>query len=378
LINSQLRSVLYDQKITARIKPLVLSEKEMLAEQWQHLENRANCSMFLSWSWISSWLDLVTNKMFIIEAYESGQIVGLGIMVEKRRKVFGLFPIVQWFLHRTGDVHQDQIWIEHNDFLLAADIANDVRYAMTEALYKYDNKFKEIIVGLSSKKVLDCFHQRFTQSSQLIESAGYEVDFSSIDKNYLQEVLSKNTRSQIIRSNKILNQLGDLTFKVVTEIGEINSLYEDIAKIHIERWGNTEEGSGFSNKAFIAFHQQLVNTANTVQIAVLSLNDIPIGYLINFIYKQRAYFYLSALTSFNNNKIKVGLTLHEKTIDFYVKKGIKSYDFLGGEARYKRSLSNKRYELGLYSFYRKNWLLVIERQLKYLKNKITLLVSKVT
>ena len=367
------------QDVTTRIRSFDLSEKKALATQWKSLEGRANCSVFLSWLWIGQWLELVSDKMFVIEAYQNEEVVGLGVFVENQRKALGLFSITQWHLHRTGNVQQDQIWIEHNDFLLAADIADEVRCIMIEALYNHNDKYHEVIIGLSSVKVLNYFHQHFTQSSILIESSGYAVNYSSINKSYLQEVLSKNTRSQINRSNKILNQLGELTFKVVTKTDEIRSLYNDIAAIHIERWGNTTEGSGFSNKAFVDFHHQLVNNdkSSTVQVVVLLLDKVPIGYLINYIYNEKVYFYLSALKSFSNNKIKIGLTLHEKAIDYYAREGIKSYDFLGGEARYKDSLSNTRYGLALNSFYKKYWLLTIERQLKHLKNQIKLLISKV-
>ena len=380
LKNSELGKILHIQEITTRIRAFDRSEKEVLAKQWQNLESRANCSVFLSWLWIGHWLELVSDNMFVIEAYQNEQLVGLGVFVENYRKLFGVLPIKQWHLHRTGNVKQDQIWIEYNDFLLADNVANEVRLSMVEALYRHDKSLKEMVIGLSSEKVLSCFEQHFTQSSLLIESLGYVVDFSSIEKNYLQEVLSKNTRSQVNRSNKILNQLGELSFKLVTKPDEINTLYKDIAKIHIERWGNTEEGSGFSNKVFTTFHQQLINNddTGTVQIAVLSLNNSPIGYLVNYVYKQKVYFYLSALTTFSSNKIKVGLTLHEKTISHYENLNIKSYDFLGGDARYKRSLSNQSYELALCSFSRNDWLLIIESQLKYLKNQIKLLFNKAT
>jgi CelD/BcsL family acetyltransferase involved in cellulose biosynthesis len=249
---------------------------------------------------------------------------------------------------------------------------------MVEALFNHSNKLQEVIIGLSSRKVQDDFHRYFSESSILIQSLGYEVNLSAIEKNYLQEVLSKNTRSQINRSNKILNELGDLVFRVVTDKNEIKYLYKDIAKIHIERWGNTAEGSGFTNDEFLTFHQQLLDKSdkNTVQIAVLSLNNSPIGYLVNFVYKQKAYFYLSALTSFDNNKIKVGLTLHEKTISYYREQGLKSYDFLAGEARYKDSLSSSQYTLSMNSFYRKSFVLIVERVLKEVKLKFNLLLSK--
>ena len=367
-----------NSKMTVSIKPFCLAEKEFVAIKWQALEQKANCSVFLSWLWIGNWLDLVTDKLFLIECHQGENVVGLGFFVEKTRKIFGVIPVKQWWLHKTGNTEQDQIWTEHNDFLLAEDTADVVRLAMVEALYNYDNQKKEIVVGLSSDKVLQCFYQHFSQSNSLVKTLGYVTDFSYIKTSYQHEVLSKNTRAQINRSNKILNQLGNLAFNVVTEKAEVNALYKDIARIHIERWGNTKEGSGFSNKVFTTFHQQLVNNdaASTVQIAVLLLNNSPIGYLVNFVYKQKVYFYLSALTTFSNSKIKVGLTLHEKAISYYASQGMKSYDFLGGEARYKRSLSNQSYKLSMYSFYKNNLLLMVESKLKHVKVQIKLWLLK--
>jgi len=352
------------------------SENPAMAKKWQALEKKSNNSVFLSWDWIESWLNLVKDRLFVVECYQGSKTVGLAFFVEKTRKVFGLFPIKQWHLHRTGHQQQDQIWIEYNDFLLAKDIEDNARLSMIEALSKFDHSLKEIVIGLSSEKVLNCFKFNSFISDKLIQSSGYEVVLSDIKKSYLQDVLSKNTRSQINRSNKLLSQLGNLEFNIFTEKNEINLLYKAIAKVHIERWSNTKEGSGFSNETFIAFHNQLVGNANVVEVAVLSLNNKAIGYLVNFIYKKKVYFYLSALTKFDNNKIKVGLTLHEKAIDYYAKQGMTSYDFLGGEARYKQSLSNKCYELLMVRFYKNSWLLIIENYLKEIKAILKFKLSK--
>jgi hypothetical protein len=111
---------------------------------------------------------------------------------------------------------------------------------------------------------------------------------------------------------------------------------------------------------------------------VLSLDDRALGYLVNFVYKDSVYFYLSALTTLNNNKIKIGLSLHSRAIQYYLRSNIKVYDFLGGEARYKESLSNSKYALSMKSFNRKSYVLIIESTLKRIKFKIKLLLLKYT
>ena len=229
---------------------------------------------------------------------------------------------------------------------------------------------------MSFSQTIEQFSHCFSHGREIFQTKGYAVDLRNINHDYLDEVPSKNTRSQIKRSNKLLAQQGELNLNVITDTDKIPALFNDIAELHIARWGNTDEGSGFTNGLFTTFHQQLVQNANTVQVSVLSLDNKALGYLVNFVYKQQVYFYLSAVTKFDNSKIKVGLTLHAFAIQHYFQQGMTSYDFLGGEAQYKQSLSNQHYQLGMFSFYQKNMPLQIESKLKDFKTMCKEVLSK--
>ena len=352
--------------------PFKVSDKADIATKWKALEVNSYNSIFLSWTWIGNWLELVNENIYLIEASEKNKVVGLGFLVERSRKVFGFYPIKQWFLHRTGNPLQDQIWIEHNDFLLKEGMESEIRHRMISAIYQYHGAPDEIVVGLSSENVISAFNKYYDKSRELIKSASFCVDFNSIENCYIEEVLSKNSRAQIARSKKELLKIGKLEFEIISEQARIKSLLPEIANIHIQRWGNTKEGSGFSNALFEQFHQLMLDDSGTVQVAMLKINDRAIGYLVNFVYGNKVCFYLSALTPFKNNKIKVGLTLHTLAIQYYMEQNINIYDFLAGNARYKRSLSNKTYSLIMSCFYKNNYLLVIENKLKYIKNQINL------
>ena len=353
------------------IRRFGLSEKNTLAQKWQDLEQRADCSVFLSWLWIGNWLDLVKEPIYVIESYQGDNIVGLGFFVEKTRRVLGIYPVKQCWLHRTGNAKQDQIWIEYNDFLLDGQYEKVVRDEMVKALCHDKNSasIQEIVVGLSSPCVLKAFSRVFDQSRTVIASRGYSVDLEAIKHGYLQDILSKNTRSQLRRSHKLLNSQGTLSFRVVTNKQQILSLLPKIADAHIGRWQGSVEGSGFTNSVFTTFHQGLINNdeSNVVQVAVLSLEDNDIGYLMNFVYDQQVYFYLSAITKTFDSKIKIGMTLHSEAIQYYLAQGLKIYDFLGGEARYKASLSNHGYDLNMVCFYKNHPVLRMEDLLRKAK-----------
>lgn len=358
------------------------SDKHSVASKWQSLEHRANTNVFLSWQWIGNWLDLVTDKLFLVEAYREDKLVGLGFFVEKNRKVFGCISVKQWWLHRTGIQQQDQIWVEYNDFLLDESCSVAVREQMVKAVSDFDPSVKEIIIGLSAAEKLDSFTRSFTKLNFLevneVETCGYLASLSCSNGEYLNKNLSKNTRLQISRSKKILQSQGQLSFEVFTEPQKLIELYPKIASIHIDKWQATNEGSGFLNPVFDDFHKSIAlnNTNNMVQIAVLILNEVELGYLVNFVYNNKVYFYLSALQQNSDNKIKIGLTLHAEAMRYYAELGIESYDFLGGDARYKKSLSNKQYALEMKCFYRDEFILRLERQLKNFKMRVIKIFTK--
>ena len=58
-----------------------LSDKSLVAKKWQLLERNSTKNIFLSWQWISNWLDLVTDNLFLIEANHNNKVVGLGFFV---------------------------------------------------------------------------------------------------------------------------------------------------------------------------------------------------------------------------------------------------------------------------------------------------------
>ncbi|NQY35797.1 MAG: GNAT family N-acetyltransferase [Alteromonadaceae bacterium] len=356
-------------QINTTIKSFKLSDKHQIAEKWQDLEKRSSCSVFLSWLWISHWLDLVNEDIFIVESYQNEQIVGLGFIVETTRRVFGVIPIKQWWLHRCGDPHKDQIWIEYNDFLLDKRFSEIVRKEIIEFLHTREFAGQEFIVGLLKNNLVETFFHKTKKMRSIMDVKGYLVDFKKIKVDYSSDVLSKNTRYQIRRSKKLLEQKGELSFKVVSEPTEIALLAPEIASLHIKRWQGCTEGSGFTNVIFEKFHREMMidDDNKVIQISVLSLNNKDLGYLVNYVYQGDVFFYLSALTIEADEKIKIGLVLHSEAIQYYVNQKYKTYDFLGGEAQYKRSLSDQSYNLSLVCFYKANFILSVEQVLRRVK-----------
>ena len=321
-----------------------LHDSHELAEKWQDLYGRNDTpSVFLSWNWICRWLETLPSAPIVVEAKLENQCVGLGIFYVKSKFIFPGWFIKQIWLHRTGDIPLDQVWIEHNDFLLDGSFVKDIRQAMV-AYISYELKWHECFIGLNGCDVLKDFDAISSCKRIDIDSPDYYVnlnDFKTLD-DYVNS-LSKNTKQQLLRSFKLLREDGQLILHEAHSLDEKMSAFKQMAAIHIDKWRNTAYGSGFDNSHFNDFHKDLISTDpenHFSSIFCLSLNDQKLAFVYLLKVKDCWYFYLSAIKAYDDNRIKVGLVAHAMIIEAAIKQNISKYDFLAGDARYKRSLSN--------------------------------------
>lgn len=351
--------------------------KSALASKWKTLQQNATNSIFTSWLWINEWLETAPDDLYIIEACDHEKALGLGIFCETKRSILGVANIKQWWLHKTGQQHLDQIWLEYNDFLLAKTNEAEIRNEMIQYLKNNVLTAHEFIIGLTENTVHESFAHHFKNNRTLIRSVGHLIDHQQYATSYDQNVISKNTRYQIRRTERLLSEQGKLAFNVITDSAEILSNMADIAQLHIQRWQQEPEGSGFNNPNFTNFLINMIkdDDDNDIQLAILSLNGKNIGYLINYVYQGKISFYLSALNDQFPKNIKIGLLVHRYAIEHYAGCDIPIYDFLAGDAQYKRSLANTRYSLTTSCYFRPYLRLKVEHKLRKLKAKIQLIFN---
>jgi CelD/BcsL family acetyltransferase involved in cellulose biosynthesis len=68
--------------------------------------------------------------------------------------------------------------------------------------------------------------------------------------------------------------------------------------------------------------------------------------------------------------LKPGLLSHSLVISDYAAEGISAYDFMGGDGRYKKSLSNSSDTMVISNFRRKNLPFLLSHNLRRMKSAI--------
>jgi hypothetical protein len=348
-----------------------------LEHKWIVLQGKANLSAFVAWFWMKQWLaqkNLVTDNCLCVEVIKGQDTVGLALFGIKTKRVFWGLSFKQYFLHKSGNIKEDQTWIEHNTFLLHKDYEQQVAAEICQQLSKIE-QIDDIKIGLSSPDFIDTLNFDGFNIRTELSSPGYLANlagFTTLD-DYLAS-LSKNTRSHIKRSIKLLNEQSPLQLVLAKDTTEKDAVLKNIAELHRIKWRSTVYGSGFDNPCFYQFHQELIqdeHSAQNCRLYTLYQDDIALGHVYLLTYGDRWSFYLSALHFNADNRIKVGLVIHSLIIEQAIKEGIGVYDFLAGEAQYKNSLSNAQpYEQNIYCFYRNTPLLLFREQLRKWKRMI--------
>ena len=175
---------------------------DTLAEDWLKLQNQSDAhSLFLSWEWMQSWLASISIKPKLYRFQIGDKVIGLCFVSEQRRRIKGLSQ-KSMLLNQTGKQKDDQVWIEYNNILCAAEYET----ACWRAL------INEFILNSSSDKLYistaaPCLEDVVSQSNSYVNiepvlayKTALQANYSDI-QNYLNS-LSKNTRAQIRKAFK--------------------------------------------------------------------------------------------------------------------------------------------------------------------------------
>lgn len=345
-----------------------------IQEKWCDLQSRSDNSPFLGWSWISSWLNSLPTLPIILEAKYEQKIIGLALLCKTSKLVFPGVRVKQLWLHRFGEQEYDQIWIEHNDFLLDKSYADITRQLMISYISSHTKLWDEFYLGMATKEIVNLFGQNLANKRIEINSPSFIVNLHGKNeiRDYLSD-LSKNTRSQINRTRKILEKQGKLELIwIQTDLEKVKA-FEEISTIHQKKWGGTEFGSGFSNPKFVNFHKSMLNDDSDVtRLYCMRLDQSTLAYIYIMKNDKEWYFYLSAIKSNEDNRIKTGLLAHALVIGEAIKHGAEVYSFLAGEARYKRSMSNEPESMQqLVCFYNPTLFTLAREKLRSLKQALS-------
>lgn len=348
-----------------------------LESAWCELERISDASFFLSWSWVSRWAITIDSHLYLCSVYLGEKLVGLGLFVSNNTKRHRVLAVKQLRLHSTGIEDHDQIWPEYNGMLIAGGFEGQVYGGLIAFLEQQNPEWDELVIGPIERSVVGKIEFSSTTPLKYWEAPTYSINLRQLKAKQLKylDSLSRNTRQQIRRSIRHYQSQGELKLIKAETTKEAMGFFDAIGHTHKRRWGSE---SGFHNSYFVEFHHGLIEKSfanGSVDLVKLQVNDDVIGYLYNFIYRNKVLFYLSGLDCMVENRFKPGLVLHSMCIQSYMDNGVDEYDFLGGKAQYKKSLGSEADKLSIIYYQKQVTKLRIESRLRSLKQVIQTALS---
>ncbi|MBK1837083.1 GNAT family N-acetyltransferase [Azospirillum sp. YIM B02556] len=322
-----------------------------LARVWTELEGRADSSFFLSWTWIGSWLAQMPDGIEpqLLVARRGEDLVGLAVLCPRSRRRLGLLPSRCWMLHETGDRGYDRLFMEYNGVLadrrFADEVTDAVLYWLGERLTAND----ELVLGgltpaaeRSARRV--AARTGHTLQLRIADSAQWvDLGILRAGGGDFRGGLGRNTRSAVNRSERLYRSRGTLEYRVAETVDEALAYFAGLEVLHQAGWQARGQAGAFANPAFRPFHERLIAGGvprGAVRLVRIGAGGQPIGYLYNFVHRNRVLNYQGGFAFEADNRLKPGLLSHVLAIEDALARGEDCYDFMSTPAGHKPLLSN--------------------------------------
>ncbi len=317
---------------------------------WRDLESRADGSFFQSWAWTGCLVEERFPEPWLLSAQDTeGRVLALALLNRGRRR---LETRPTLFLGETGDAGRDSIFIEHNGLLLDRAGHDQLASACWSALAHAHEaglaRARWVLSGVPHRVAHGLPRDRMATARARRPAPYLDFAKTASDAPVLDQ-LSANSRQQLRRSLRAWEEIGALTLDVATNFVQAAAFLDHLKALHQRYWTGRGRQGAFAEPFFERFHRALLDRAGpsqSVDLVRVSANDRTVGYLYNLVHQGWIAAYQSGFDfSQDADRLRPGLVCHLLAIEHYRRAGMRFYDFLGGEARYKRGFANAETEL---------------------------------
>lgn len=316
---------------------------------WSYMLDKCPHSFFLSWGWISTWINSLPTDSdinLIVGYIREKPIISFFICRNKSLR-HGLFPTRQLSLNTSANTYFDSLCIEYNSILVDSSFDFQLKHIIESIpLHNWD---EFLLHGITPDYIdkIDIFKNIYSKKFNIIIDGNinsFYVDLKKIRENkinYLQ-LISSNKRQQIRRSIKQYEKKGKIQIRQAESSDEALYMLDRLAELHQKEWVKRGMTGAFSNSYFYQFHKKLIKNRfhdNEIQLLHIFNKNMTLGYIYNFVYKKTVLFYQSGFNYLPKNIYRPGLVSHYFAINYNIKKNYYTYDFLAGDSQYKKSLA---------------------------------------
>ena len=347
---------------------------------WKYMLKRCDHSFFLSWGWVENWICSLpeNSKEVLLVAKEKNMPVlafFVGGPIDQVRKYM---PVKTISLNTTGIAEYDRLVIECNAFLSRSSSG----CALKQILDSMPIEWEEFLLPWLDMSLCpgNCLQDGLRPYHVLTrkKSLSHYVDLQKVREcngDYLS-LLGKKTRRHMRQTERRYSENGTTKFQVASTVDDGLKIYDEMAALNRLTWQKRGKDSAFNSEYFYKFHRNFITkrfTTGEIQLVKLTCGEETIGCLYNFVYEGKVYLYQSGYNYKDDKRLRPGYLTNAKAIIYNSTIGNLTYDFLAGDAKYKRSLStdyNKLVWAAIQKPYFKFWKERLQNRAERLQKKL--------
>lgn len=341
-----------------------LPETARLRDQWIALEAHSKASYFISWAWIGSWLELIGDRHAdarLVSVHRDAATVALGV-ITARRRFLGLGPL-HVRLHEIGDQALDNLTIEYNGLLAQAGHEKPALTAVVEHMARHDKRW--LTFYLPGVDVDDVDFEGLQSSALELRTrlrATHFVDLKPLragDGDYLAVLPSKVRSSVRSTQRRLASAFGAVGVDKAANLAQKREFFADLVRLHQAYWASRGDGGAFTDPRILQFHDRLIGMSGDgmgIQLLRLRAGSHVVGYVYNIVWRNRAYYYQAGIDYAGCGHLgSPGLLLLSHAVQGALADGLDRYEFMAGDARYKRKLGTGEGKMAWLSIDRIGW-----------------------
>ena len=323
-----------------------------LEAKWRDLETRSDPSFFQSWTWTGCLAEERFPNPVLVEAREDGRTVALALFNRRGGTLY---------LGESGDPALDCVYIEHNGVLAEAGREASLTAACLQAARaasggwpgladfgklaargRHWGKPRLVLGGVRAETAVAAAAAGVVLCNRSLSAP--LADLAPPDHCFL-DGRSANTRQQLRRSERAYAASGDIAVERAGTLSQSLAFLDGLTALHQASWTGRGKPGAFANPFFGRFHRMLIERGlrrGEIDLLHVAAGSQTIGFLYNFRHRGHSLAYQSGFDYAGaSGHGKPGLTCHLEAIGFAARSGAVLYDFLAGDDRYKRSLSDR-------------------------------------
>ncbi len=310
-------------------------------QEWQALDNRLgspylSCSAEWTRIWIRHYGNLIPHRIAVLSS--GTDIVGMCLLSQGVGQHDGPFAIKTIHVGTAGEPEGDSVCVEYNHLLTSPQYRPEFARQLMQSISQQESCEYFVLDGMNhddTRAFID-----LNAPTEVNEVPCHYCDLNAIRSSTHEpwRMFGTSTRTNLRRS---LRDLGPVELDWGDTADQALDFYEEMIGYHRLRWNASGKAGAFSSSRFTEFHRDLiaamVPAGRAVMVRARQASRV-LGILYLMIQDNRLLYYQAGLPE-HQSKLSLGNVTQYLTMLEGARRGYDAFDFMAGDAQYKRVLS---------------------------------------